>query len=265
MNNERNDNKDIQNQKSENELVYKKKEENEFNKLLNNNRTFKKFLCNKIKYYIKGSAIPYKFINSLEIPHEKAKKHQNNISHDNHFLNYANFYDSKNNLSCKGPIKYEKNSKDIFNTKSINLSDKTNYEKLEIENYKKTHEIKKLKERINDQKKIIIEKKEIIDELQTINHNLEQKIFYLKNYNSNYKNYNTINSEGNKFYMKLDYEKLINRRNKLIKIRDKTNEEYFNLCNKKENHSYRNMLEKKLDKINGSLIEIRNQLKIIKY
>ena len=265
---ENNDDKDNQNQKLQKLLKQNQKEDNEFNKLLYNNKTFKKFLQNKIKYYIKENKIPYQFIKSLEIPQEEIINEQNkkiiNISN----VNYDNFYDSnKNNLIKMGYYnnKDEKYEKNIMNNKNINSIDKTNYEKLEIDNFKKSNEIKKLKERINDQKKVIIEKKEIINELQNINHNLEQKIFDLKNnqkYNSN-KNINRNNYE--KYNNNYSLEKLIDKRNKLMKMRDITNEEYFNLySNKNENSEYRIMLEKKLDKINNSLIEIRNALKKIK-
>ena len=271
-----------------------KNEENEFNNLLYNNKTFKKFLKSKIKYYIEENNIPTKFINSLEIPQEKKIKQQNNaginIYNDNNkFLHYENFYDTKKKfLILKQNSRDAKNEKNIFEKKNINLSDKTNYEKLEIENFKKSNEIKKLKEKLNSQKIMIIEKKEIINELQNINHNLEKEVNNLKNkyYNEQiindnnntnnnlkiydydyYKNsYKTINNMETKYDINLEYQKLIKKRNKLIKIRDKTNEEYFNMCNNtKESYIYRNILEKRLDKINNSIIEIRKTLKKLKH
>ena len=260
-----NDDKNKQNQKFQKIIKHNQKEDNEFNKLLYNNKTFKKFLQNKIKYYIKENKIPYQFINSLEIPQEKTINDKNKKIINISYANYDNFYDSNKNNLIKRVHYNSKDEKNIMNNKNINSIDKTNYEKLEIDNFKKTNEIKKLKERINDQKKVIIEKKEIINELQNINHNLEQKIFDLKNnqkYNSN-KNINRNNYE--KYNNNYSLEKLIDRRNKLMKMRDITNEEYFNLySNKNENSEYRIMLEKKLDKINNSLIEIRNVIKQIK-
>jgi len=148
------------------------------------------------------------------------------------------------------------------------------------------------------------EKKEIINELKNINQNLEKQVSDLtykfiydkvmkknNNSNSNLIRKNKILdffNEQNKNITDLDnkkklvqnlkednkrdnkenssiFDELIRKKNKLIQIRKETNDEYFNLSNKKENLKYRNFLEQKLDKINNSLMKIRINLKKLNY
>ena len=253
---------------NKNSELNKKPEKNEFSLLLDN-KTFKKFLKNKIKYYMEEEDIPKQFINSLKISKEKKISPQ--------------IQKNKNKI-----IKY-----DTFFAKSSTEGNKNIYENLENDNIRKEKEIKKLKEKLDSQKIIIFEKKEKINELQNINQNLKQEVKALKNkyFFENYKkeltmndinfineknNYNKnkmINCYIDKFhnnnnyikakdskYDDLSYEELNEIKNKLIKIRKETNNEYFNIENNKENYQYRINLEKKLNKINNSLMEIRKNL-----
>ena len=246
-----------------------KTKENEFNRLLYN-KTFKKFLNNKLKYYMEEEDIPKQFINSLKISHDKKESHQRHI---NKFKNK----------------KYDNYFTDNYHNENIpNLNE--NYESLENDNLRKEKEIKNLKEKLNNQNIIINEKKEIINELQNINQNLKKEVKELKNkyynkenklndikVNDEEKNYNQYkknkiinnyeykfydkNKEKDKKYDNLSYEELIERKNKLIKIRKETNDEYFKIVNKMKNNNYIIFLEKKLNNINRSLIELRKNLK----
>ena len=150
---------------------------------------------------------------------------------------------------------------------------------------------------------MIIEKKEIINDLKTINYNLIKEVNKLKNkyyyedkikekitfnninliHENNYydylaNEYRTINNsnnesykyknyleEKNEDYLNLSSKELILRKNKLIKIREEMNDEYSSLIYKKGDFKHRNQLEKKLDKINNSLLKIRRYLKNNKY
>ena len=246
-----------------------KTKENEFNRLLYN-KTFKKFLNNKLKYYMEEEDIPKQFINSLKISHDKKEFHQRHI---NKFKNK----------------KYDNYFTDNYHNENIPNLNK-NYESLENDNLRKEKEIKNLKEKLNNQNIIINEKKEIINELQNINQNLKKEVKELKNkyynkenklndikVNDEEKNYNQYkknkiinnyeykfydkNKEKDKKYDNLSYEELMERKNKLIKIRKETNDEYFKIVNKMKNNNYIIFLEKKLNNINRSLIELRKNLK----
>ena len=289
-----------------NEKVEKKDKNNTFNNLMNN-KTFKKFLKNKIKYYVEENEIPMKFINSLSLRKNKniiPNKNYTISKNKNHFMTYDNFYDSRDESQIKenNNIIIE-NRNDLENrNKNKNLIEVPNYKKLECDNLRKSKEIETLKEELKNQKLMMDEKKEIINELKNINQNLEKQVSDLrykyyydkvikKNNNSNsnlirknkifdYFNEENINElnekkdqiqnlkEGKERDNKENnsiFDELIRKKNKLIQIRKKTNDEYFNLSNKKENLKYRNFLEKKLDKINNSLMKIRINLKKLKY
>ena len=284
----------------------KKDKNNTFNNLINN-KTFKKFLKNKIKYYYGENEIPVKFINSLSLRKNK-NIIPNNINkilkNDDHLMTYDKFYDSRDESQIKENNNIE-NIKDLESkNKRQNLIEIPNYKKLECDNLKKSKEIENLKEELKNQKIMMDEKKEIINELKNINQNLEKRVndltykyYYDKimkknnNSNSNLIRKNKILdyfNEQNKNISDLDYKKeqiqnlkedtkrdnkenipiideLIRKKNKLIQIRKETNDEYFNLSNKKENLKYRNFLEQKLDKINNSLMKIRINLKKLNY
>ena len=106
--------------------------------------------------------------------------------------------------------------------------------------------------------------------LSNLNLNKDNKIydFFLNKYliknNLKYKELDfreEINSQGNN----LNYDELIQKKNILIQIRNEINDKYFNLSDGKENQKYKNMLENKLEKINNSLLKIRNILNNFKY
>ena len=278
-----------------------KSEESTFNSLLDN-KTFKKFLKNKIKY----NEIPKKFLNSLSLTKEKKLKHKrtkNLENYDNHFLTTEGFFESS-----KSDIKISKNiiiedydEKDYFDKNNdTSLIYNINYEKLENDNLKKTKEIQNLKEELKNQKIINNEKKELINELQSINHNLEKQVnnlkykYYLEKSMKKYNNLSNLNlNKDNKIYdfflnkyliknnlkykeldfreeinsqgNNLNYDELIQKKNILIQIRNEINDKYFNLSDGKENQKYKNMLENKLEKINNSLLKIRTSLNNFKY
>ena len=284
----------------------KKDKNNTFNNLINN-KTFKKFLKNKIKYYVEENEIPIKFINSLSLRKNKniiPNKNNKILKNKNHFITYDKFYDSRDESQIKENNNFEIKKDLESRNKKQNLIEIPNYKKLECDNLRKSKEIENLKEELKNQKIMIDEKKEIINELKNINQNLEKQVndltykyYYDKimkknnNSNSNLIRKNIILDffdERNKNVSYLDYKKeqiqnlkedkkrdnkennsffdeLIRKKNKLIQIRKETNNEYFNLSNKKENLKYRDFLEKKLDKINNSLMKIRINLKKLKY
>ena len=268
-------------------ILMKFKKKTEFNTLLDN-KTFKKFLKHKVKYYIKDKELPVDFINSLEIKESERYYTEKSNNKDNN-INYDYFYENSNNT----------NDNDDNTVKKLkNFKFNTNYEKLENDNIKKAKEIEKLKEKLNNQKKLIIEKKEIINDLQNINNSLKKEVKILKNknfyeekikkyensnknlinnINDNYddclnnKNriisnskYNNITEDNYDEDINLNYKELIKRKNKLIQIRNQINEEFTRLSIKKENYLYRNNLEQKLNKVNNSLKEIRGHLNNMK-
>ena len=282
----------------------KKDKNNTFNNLINN-KTFKKFLESKIKYYVEENEIPVKFINSLSLRKNKniiPNKNNKILKNKNHFIAYDKFYDSRDESQIKDNNNIEIKKDLESQNKKQNLIEIPNYKKLECDNLRKSKEIENLKEELKNQKIMMDEKKEIINELKNINHNLEKQVndltykYYYdkimkKNNNSNLIRKNIMLGffdELNKNATDLDYKKeqiqnlkedkkrdnkennsffdeLIRKKNRLIQIRKETNDEYFNLSNKKENLKYRNFLEKKLDKINNSLMKIRINLKKLKY
>ena len=263
-----------------NEINRKK---SEFSKLLDN-KAFKKFLKNKIKLYIDEKDIPINFINSIEIKENK-NECLNTVNNEDKSINYDNFYECTNNKD------YNDNT---FQRKKI-FRYNTNYEKLENDNFRKTKEIQKLREKLNNQKKIIIEKKEMINDLQNINNNLIKEVYNLKNkclikkkdikhienpnknrfnndnyyysvnefkekYNSKFNSFNNLEVKNDRF-TNLSYNDLMLRKKQLIEIRKEANEEYSKLSNEKESSLRRNILEKNINKINISLKEIRSYLK----
>ena len=277
INNDKKTNKNIINK------IYRKK--SEFNKLLDNN-IFKKFLKNKIKLYIDEKDIPINFINSLKIKDTK-NYCLNKTNNEDENINYDYFYEYKNN----------KDYNDNTFRRNKNFRYYTNYEKLENDNFLKTKEIQKLKEKLNKQKNMIYEKKAIINDLQNINNNLKKEVNILKNkcflnkedinhiensdknmfnndnydyldnefkeqYNSKCYNINNLEVKCDEFTNK-SYTDLMLRKKQLIEIRKEANEEYSKLSNKKENYLQRDILEKKINKINNSLKEIRSYLKNI--
>ena len=291
-----------------NEKNERKDKNNTFNNLINN-KTFKKFLKNKIKYYVEENEIPMKFINSLSLRKNKniiPNKDNKILKNENHFMTYDNFYDSRDESQSR-ENNYIENRKNLESkNKKQNLKIIPNYKKLECDNLKKSKEIENLKEELRNQKIMMDEKKEIINELKNINQNLEKQVSDLtykyyydkvmkKNNNSNSnsnlirkkkildffnvqnKNITDINNKKEQIHnLKEDkkrdnkenisiFDELIRKKNKLIQIRKETNDEYFNLSNKKENMKYRNFLEQKLEKINNSLMKIRINLKKLKY
>ena len=231
-------------------------------------------------------------------------KYNKIIKDEDHFMTYDNFYDSREESQVKECNNIE-NKKDLERkNKNQNLIEIPNYKKLECDNLRKSKEIENLKEELKNQKIMMDEKKEIINELKNINQNLEKQVSDLtykfiydkvmkknNNSNSNLIRKNKILdffNEQNKNITDLDnkkklvqnlkednkrdnkenssiFDELIRKKNKLIQIRKETNDEYFNLSNKKENLKYRNFLEQKLDKINNSLMKIRINLKKLNY
>ncbi len=231
-------------------------------------------------------------------------KYNKIIKDEDHFMTYDNFYDSREESQIKECNNIE-NKKDLERkNKNQNLIEIPNYKKLECDNLRKSKEIENLKEELKNQKIMMDEKKEIINELKNINQNLEKQVSDLtykfiydkvmkknNNSNSNLIRKNKILdffNEQNKNITDLDnkkklvqnlkednkrdnkenssiFDELIRKKNKLIQIRKETNDEYFNLSNKKENLKYRNFLEQKLDKINNSLMKIRINLKKLNY
>ena len=279
-------NNDKKTNKNKNNGINLKK--NEFNKLLDN-KTFKKFLKNKIKLCNNVKDIPINLINSLEIKENK-NDCLNTDNNEDKSINYDYFYEYTN----------YKDYNDNTLQRKKNFRYNTNYEKLENDNFRKTKEIQKLKEKLNNQKKIIIEKKEIINDLQNINNNLIKEVNILKkncfhkkkdikyienpnknmfnndiyDYSVNRENINEFkeryNSKFNNFnYLEVKYDELTHlsyndlmlRKKQLIEIRKEENEEYSKLSNEKESCLRRNMLEKNINKINISLKEIRSHLK----
>ena len=274
-------NNDKKTNKNKNNGINLKK--NEFNKLLDN-KTFKKFLKNKIKLCNNVKDIPINLINSLEIKENK-NDCLNTDNNEDKSINYDYFYEYTN----------YKDYNDNTLQRKKNFRYNTNYEKLENDNFRKTKEIQKLKEKLNKQKKMIIEKKEIINDLQNINNNLikevnilkkncfhkKKDIKYIENPNKNMFNNDIYdysvnefkeryNSKFNNFnYLEVKYDELTHlsyndlmlRKKQLIEIRKEENEEYSKLSNEKESCLRRNMLEKNINKINISLKEIRSHLK----
>ena len=239
-------------------------EESTFNNLLDNN-TFKKFIQNKIRYYIDGKEIPKNFLNSLSISKKKKLKNKSEKNLDSlkgHFLTTDRFYDSsKNEIKNNNNIiiKDDENERDYFgeNKNNKNLIYNTNYEKLENDNLKKSKEIQSLKEELKNQKLINNEKKEIINELQNINHNLENQVnnlkykYYLGKNIGKYNNLSDLNldEENKKYDFLLNKYKIVNNlKYKEPKFKEK-------IYNEDNNLNYNELIQKK-----NILIQIRKKI-----
>ena len=120
-----------------NKEIYRKN--NEFNNLLYN-KTFKKFLKDKAKYYLDDDDNPFQFINSLKI--SKEKNFTNLSNNKENIINYEKFYNNSNNNNI---IKKNNNQENNSREKNINFIYNTNYEKLENDNLRKEKEIKQLR------------------------------------------------------------------------------------------------------------------------
>ena len=189
------------------------------------NKIFKKFLKDKIKYYMNEKDIPKNFINNLYL--EKGDEISNNIKNlriSSIKMNTSNKYDenfksmdidkfniySNENMSNNRKIK----NKNIKRNKSVNLFHKNpnNYNKYNINNNDTQKLIIKDDSDIIDENKINkIQYEEMIKELniqKNENNEKSQKINLLENINDNLK------QEMNKLQQNFEYERINNSENK---------------------------------------------------
>ena len=256
------------------------------------NKTFKKFLKSKIKYYMKEEDIPKDFIQNLNLEESKNNKNiqqkdiiknitQKKISHYNNknsTINYttienSNLYndDYPENLSYQTRPKSNINNIKNINNKSmknfyrkhhmdngdINNNYNSNYDKYIIENKKNKEKIKDLKKELNIRKKDINEKLNKINMLENMNDNLKNEMNKLK-INYEYERINNKETKKNYDLIKSNYTDIKNQYD-LLNIKYITlNDENFNY--RRDKDLYEKQIKTK-NEIIENLIENNTNIK----
>ena len=259
------------------------------------NKSFEKFLKEKIKYYMDEKDIPTNFIKNLYSGMRKgdnsASKGFGNLegnlkSFDNNKLNlniYSTENISKTNI-YKNQNKNFNRSNDIKRNKSMNLfrknkknyntytnsNNKNHYKKVVIENKMNKKKLEEMKKELNEQKNEMNEKMQKINFLENMNDNLKQQMNKLQ---KNFENERIDNTQNRKNYAMIkNYYNDIKNQYDLLNIKYMTlNDENFNFRRNKElyerqialkNEMIENLIE---NKTNFQKEKVTNELSKINF
>ena len=229
------------------------------------NKSFQKFLKEKLKYYMDEKDIPTNFINNLclgmgigEKPYSNGLSNfnQNLKSLDNGKLNfnyYSNENTSKTNINKNNNKNYVKSkeikrnkSMDIFQRNKINYNSNSNqnnfnktnknsnsFKKVFIENKINKKKLEEMKKELSEQKNEMNEKLQKINLLENINDNLKQEMNILQ---KNFENERIDNTQNRKNYaiIKNCYNDIKNQYDLLNMKYMTLNDENFNFRRNKE-------------------------------
>ena len=229
------------------------------------NKSFQKFLKEKLKYYMDEKDIPTNFINNLylgmgigEKPYSNGLSNfnQNLKSLDNGKLNfnyYSNENTSKTNINKNNNKNYIKSkeikrnkSMDIFQRNKINYNSNSNqnnfnktnknsnsFKKVFIENKINKKKLEEMKKELSEQKNEMNEKLQKINLLENINDNLKQEMNILQ---KNFENERIDNTQNRKNYaiIKNCYNDIKNQYDLLNMKYMTLNDENFNFRRNKE-------------------------------
>ena len=229
------------------------------------NKSFQKFLKEKLKYYMDEKDIPTNFINNLYLGMGIEEKpfsnglsnfNQNLKSLDNGKLNfnyYSNENTSKTNINKNNNKNYIKSkeikrnkSMDIFQRNKINYNSNSNqnnfnktnknnnsYKKVFIENKINKKKLEEMKKELSEQKNEMNEKLQKINLLENINDNLKNEMNKLQ---KNFENERIDNTQNRKNYaiIKNCYNDIKNQYDLLNMKYMTLNDENFNFRRNKE-------------------------------
>ena len=258
------------------------------------NKSFKKFLKDKIKYYMDEKDIPANFIKNLYSGNEIGSMSQSNGFHSNNYSNYKSVDNEKLNMNIyandkinntniyknKDKNKNQMKSDNIKRNKSMDLfrqnkkisntnyNKNNNYKKIFNENKINKKKLEEMRKELNEQKNEMNEKVQKINLLENINDNLKQEMNKLQ---KNFENERIDNTQNRKNYAMIkNYYNDIKNQYDLLNMKYMTlNDENFNFRRNKElyerqiaikNEMIENLIENKTtlqkQKVNNKLDKI---------
>ena len=252
------------------------------------NKSFKKFLKTKIKYYMDEKDIPANFIQNLyeetglgDIPNSrKINNFETNFRSLNIEKNDFNIYQNEiqyNNSTHKHQHKNKNKMNNIKRNKSLDLfhpnkkiANKNNYNNIFIEKDINKKLLEEMQKELNEQKNEMDEKNQKINLLQDMNNNLKQEMNKLQ---ENFENERIDNTQNRKNYaiIKTCYNDMKNQYDLLNMKYMTLNDENFNFRRNKElyerqlqlkNEMIENLIE---NKTNLQKQKVKNQLNKINF
>ena len=252
------------------------------------NKSFKKFLKDKIKYYMDEKDIPTSFIKNLydesivgNIPNsEKINNLEANYGSINNEKLNINIYQNEiqyNDNTHKPQNKNKNKMNNIKRNKSLDLfypnkklTNKNNYTNILLENDINKKQLEEMQKELNVQKNEMNEKNQKINLLQNMNNNLKQEMNKLQ---ENFENERIDNTQNRKNYVmiKTCYNDIKNQYDLLNMKYMTLNDENFNFRRNKElyerqlalkNEMIENLIE---NKTNLQKQKVKNQLNKINF
>jgi hypothetical protein len=252
------------------------------------NKSFKKFLKDKIKYYMDEKDIPTSFIKNLydesivgNIPNsEKINNLEANYGSINNEKLNINIYQNEiqyNNNTHKPQNKNKNKVNNIKRNKSLDLfypnkkiTNKNNYTNILLENDINKKQLEEMQKELTVQKNEMNEKNQKINLLQNMNNNLKQEMNKLQ---ENFENERIDNTQNRKNYamIKTCYNDIKNQYDLLNMKYMTLNDENFNFRRNKElyerqlalkNEMIENLIE---NKTNLQKQKVKNQLNKINF
>ena len=248
------------------------------------NKSFKKFLKDKIKYYMNEKDIPTSFIknlysgmgiedNSSSKGFKNFERNIKNINNDklnenlylNENISHTNIIKNKNKISMRSNNIKRNKSMDLFHKNKNNI-----YKKVVIENKMNKKKLEEMKKELNEQKNEMNEKMQKINLLESINVSLKQEVNKLQ---QNFENERMDNTQNRKNYamIKNCYNDMKNQYDLLNMKYMTLNDENFNFRRNKElyerqialkNEMIENLIE---NKTNFQKEKVNNELNKINY
>ena len=252
------------------------------------NKSFKKFLKDKIKYYMDEKDIPTSFIKNLydesivgNIPNsEKINNLEENYGSINNEKLNINIYQNEiqyNDNTHKPQNKNKNKMNNIKRNKSLDLfypnkkiTNKNNYTNILLENDINKKQLEEMQKELTVQKNEMDEKNQKINLLQNMNNNLKQEMNKLQ---ENFENERIDNTQNRKNYamIKTCYNDIKNQYDLLNMKYMTLNDENFNFRRYKElyerqlalkNEMIENLIE---NKTNLQKQKVKNQLNKINF
>ena len=252
------------------------------------NKSFKKFLKDKLKYYMDEKDIPTSFIKNLYdenrmgniLNSEKINNLEANFRSINNEKLNMNIYQNEtqyNNNTHKPQYKNKNKMNDIKRNKSFDLLypnkkiyTKNNYNNILIENDINKQQLEEMQKELTEQKNEMDEKNQKINLLQDMNNNLKQEMNKLQ---ENFENERIDNTQNRKNYVmiKTCYNDIKNQYDLLNMKYMTLNDENFNFRRNKElyerqlalkNEMIENLIE---NKTNLQKQKVKNQLNKINF
>ena len=252
------------------------------------NKSFKKFLKDKIKYYMDEKDIPTSFIKNLydesivgNIPNsEKINNLEENYGSINNEKLNINIYQNEiqyNDNTHKPQNKNKNKMNNIKRNKSLDLfypnkklTNKNNYTNILLENDINKKQLEEMQKELTVQKNEMNEKNQKINLLQNMNNNLKQEMNKLQ---ENFENERIDNTQNRKNYamIKTCYNDIKNQYDLLNMKYMTLNDENFNFRRNKElyerqlalkNEMIENLIE---NKTNLQKQKVKNQLNKINF